>query len=153
MKNRVLPLVLLFQLVFSTATAVAALDQDAAEETVLTMLAAGISADAIIDTLVADGRSLRAATTVAVDAADIENKVDLARAGICASLDTTQAGIVGERVLGVVRDESLANEVRTLVAEFSTGGCEPPQVDQKVSPSVYDGENTTSGGAGVSPSN
>ena len=153
MKSTVLPLVLLLDFVCFTAPALAVLDDEAAEGTVISMLDGGRSADAIIETLVTDGRSLRAATAVAVDAAGIENKIELARAGICASSDTAQAEKVGERVLQVVRDDSLAIEIRTLISSFATGGCARRPDEERASPGVYNTDNNISGGTGVSPSN
>jgi len=153
MKTIVLPLVLSFSLVASSGLAVAELGTGEAESTVITMLDEGRSAGSIIEALVTDGRSLRAATAVAVDAAGTDSKIDLARAGICASSDTAQAEKVGESVLGVVGDDALVSKIRTAIASFATGGCASIRDEERTPPGVYEGGGNISGGTGVSPSN
>ncbi len=90
-------------------------------------LADGQSADAIIEMLVEDGRSLADATALAVGNSAGQEQVELARAGICAALDNPEAEQVGQAALGAGGgSQPLEDEIESLVALYAATQCQAP---------------------------
>jgi len=121
------------------APAVAQMSDEAARDATVAALG-DTSPDGIIRMLVEDGRSLSDATALAISAAgDADARVKLARAGICAAQDTTQAEGVGSASLSVVEgDEQLARQVDMLVQTYATTACgQPSDRDWSAPPSMY----------------
>lgn len=107
--------------------AMAAMTDDAARQAVIDALARGASADAIIEQLVDDGRSLQDATAIAVAASDGRDRIELARAGICASGDEAEAQQVGQSARDIV-GPGAEDEIDALVALYVATECDaPPQ--------------------------
>lgn len=153
MKNTLIRIAMLGAIATLPLAATAAMQTDEAEAAVNTMLGEGTSAPEIIEALVEDGLSLDEATKTAVKASSGDNQIDLARAGICASSDTTQAEQVGAAALTVAGEGSLANKIKAAVEGFETGLCASYVKKEKVAPSRYDSDNSAlSDGGGVSPS-
>lgn len=131
----------------------AAMQIDEANAAVKSMLLEGAAASQIIETLVEDGRSLRTATATAVDAASGDDRIELAKAGICASSDIMQAEKVGRAAIYVVPDApSLIDQIEGAIEGFGTGLCDPVDDRKKTQPSMYTTTETPSGGiSGVGP--
>ena len=150
MKNTFICIVILSAIITLPLAATAATQIDEAEASVNTMLSQGSSAVEIINALVEGGRSLREATKMAVNTSSGDNQIDLARAGICASSDTTQAEQVGAAALSVAGEGALANEIKGAVEGFETGMCARDAMKDKTAPVGYSSDSSSSGG--VSPS-
>jgi hypothetical protein len=92
------------------------------------MLANSDSADEIIQFLVDDGWELDVATALTVKlATNGRERMDLAKAGICAAEDNTQADKVGEAaILEVVDSETMVRDIHGLVQGYQTGMCDEP---------------------------
>ena len=104
--------------------AVAAMSDGEATQAVQDALAGGQSADSIIQMLRDDGRSLMDATSLAVAAAaGGTEQPALARAGICAAQDNTEAQLVANDLLAELSGDMLTT-VDALVAMYDTGGCD-----------------------------
>ena len=149
MNNTVISIALLGALATLPMAATAAMKNSEAEAMVVSMLAASASAEQIIETLVEDGRSLRDATAIAVDVARGDDRIALAKAGICMSSDTTQAEKVGMAAIDVANDVvTLVHEIEAAVEGYETGLCSL-QSEKKHAPSPYPSRGTSSGGGGV----
>lgn len=134
--------------------ATAAMQIDEANTAVQSLLLRGAAASQIIEVLVEDGRSLRAATATAVDAASGDDRIALAKAGICASADTEQAEKVGEAAIYMVPEAlSLIDQIKGAIEGFGTGLCEPVDDREKTPPTMYTTTETPRGGVDVSPAN
>jgi hypothetical protein len=91
------------------------------------------SSEEILGGLMKDGRSLKEATVVAVQAVSGHAKLNLARVGICLARDNDEAEAIGRGCIDVcapVTDQV----IESLVQSYITGGCEEP--DQYGSASV-----------------
>ena len=132
------------------ALAVAQLGQQAAVEQIEDMLAASSPADAIIQTLVDEGRSLEKATALAVSVAGNGRvKLDLARAGLCAAADVNQATVVGEEVVLVVQSvTALVTDIESLLAAYDSGLCDRETLEETQF-SMYGSANREA--AGIAP--
>jgi hypothetical protein len=129
--------------------ALAMMSEQEATKAVQDALAAGTSADAIIVMLTDDGRSLADATALAV-AVGGSSQADLARAGVCASVDSIEAEQVGNAIIPTA-DADLAETVSTLVETYETVGCSDPE-DELEPPSSYAPSDTgQSGGSTLNP--
>ena len=153
MKNILIRIAMAGAMATLPLAATAAMQIDEAEASVNTMLGQGSSAAEIIEALVEDGRSLREATKTAVKASSGDSQIDLAKAGICASSDTTQAEQVGAAALSVAGEGTLANEIKGAVEDYGTGMCMRYAKAKNHPPSGYESaKGNPSGGGGVSPS-
>ena len=129
--------------------ALAMMSDEAATKAVQDALAAGTSADAIISMLTDDGRSLEAATALAV-AAGGSSQEALARAGVCAAVDSNQAEQVGDAIIPTAGAD-LAETVNTLVETYETTGCADPDEELQPPPSYAPSDTGQSGGSTLDP--
>jgi len=100
------------------------------------------SSQEVIGFLIGDGRSLKDATVLAVQAVTGHAKVNLARVGICLARDNEEAESIAracETVCTAVSDKI----IESLVQNYVTGGCEEPE---------YEFPSGPTGGGSVSPS-
>lgn len=111
-------------------TSMAAMKNTEAQALVQIMLAEGDSPVHIINLLAEDGRSLPNATELAVRAAsNVDDRASLGRAGVCAAVDLTQAGLVSQAVLhliseGETEDERyIASKLELAMEDYATTGC------------------------------
>ena len=151
MKKTFLQMALLSTLVTMPLLAGAAMRSSEAEATVVAMLGAGASSTEIIEALVEDGRSLRDATALAVGVANGDHRIDLAKTGICAASDTTQAEKVGRAAIAVTSEAALIDNIEGAIGAYAAGMCDPVK-NKKLPPSGYETSTTPSGGGEVSPS-
>jgi len=152
MNNTLIRIAMLGAIATLPLTATAAMQIDEAEAAVKAMLGEGSSAASVIEALVEDGRSLREATKTAVTASAGDNRIDLAKAGICAAADTAQAEKVGLAAIGVVGEGALADDIKGAISGYATDMCQPYAEKEKVAPSGYDTTaNSAAGGGTVSP--
>ncbi len=117
----------------------AAMSDAEASEAVAGALAGGQSGEAIIDMLVEDGRSLEQATLLAVGVASGRERMELARAGICAAGDDSEAQQIGQGLVDLVSPGEEADEVEGLVAMYVATQC-------KQQPDTYRGAGSPGGG-------
>ena len=149
MKNTVIRIALLSTLAALPLAASAAMKNSEAGASVVAQLSAGASAEQIIETLVEDGRSLRDATAIAVDVAGGDDRIALAKAGICMSVDTTQAEKVGRAAIDVADEATtLVHEIEGAIEGYETGLCASSD-EKKHPPSIYPPAGTSSAGGGV----
>ena len=149
MKNILRSMVLLSAVGSLSLVATAAMQIDEANATAKSMLLKDDAASQIIEALVEGGRSLGEATAIAVDAASGDDRIALAKAGICASSDTKQAEKVGKAAIYVVPDvPSLIDQIEGAIEGFGTGLCDSVDDSEKTPPSMY--STTETSGSGVS---
>jgi hypothetical protein len=140
--KRTLTYLVLAGLLAALALPASALMTDAeASATVQTMLDDSKSSTEIIESLMEDGRSLEQATVLAVTVATGHARLNLARVGICLSVDVAQAEEVGRACVNVCSPET-DEIIEGLIEGYVTGACNPPEYE------VSSKANT----GGVSPS-
>ncbi|KAA1188952.1 hypothetical protein F0M18_17265 [Pseudohalioglobus sediminis] len=139
---------LIAALALAPLAAVAAMSDGEATRAVQDALAGGQSADSIIQMLRDDGRTLDAATMLAVAAASVENQPALAKAGICAATDSTEAERIAADLLTELSGD-MVDTVESLVASYDTGGCDDDDEDLRPPPSYA--PTDTSHGGGTRP--
>jgi hypothetical protein len=133
MKNTVMNLLLAGLLVALPLAASATMTDAEATTAVQDMLIERKSSEEVLGVLIKDGRSLKEATVVAVQAVSGHAKLNLARVGICLARDNDEAEAIGRGCVDVcapVTDKI----IESLVQSYITGGCEQP--DQYGSASV-----------------
>ena len=106
------------------------------------MLIARKSSEEVLGFLIKDGRSLKDATVLAVNAVSGHAKLNLARVGICMAEDNEEAEAIGTACVDVCAPAT-DPIIEKLVQNYITGGCEKPQ--------EYDSASVPSEGS-VSPS-
>lgn len=130
-------------------TAFAAMSDSEATQAVQGALAGGESANSVIQMLLDDGRSLTEATSLAVAAAaGSESQPAIAKAGICAAQDATQAGQVGSDLLAELTGD-MVTTVNALVANYDTGGCDDD--DDRIEPPSSYAPTATGNNGGTNP--
>ena len=139
---------LIAALALAPLAAVAAMSDGEATQAVQDALAGGQSADSIIQMLRDDGRTLDAATTLAVAAADAANQPPLAKAGICAATDSTEAEQIAADLVSELSG-AMVDTVQALAASYDTGGCDDDDDDRRPPPSYA--PTDTSHGGGTDP--
>ena len=142
MKNLVLRIALLGALAALPLAANAAMTDAEATAMVQQMLEDGRSSTEIIETLMADGRSLEDATVLGVKTATGHAKLNIARVGICLAEDVTRAEEVARACVDVCEPDT-EEIIESLIEGYVTGACDPPEYEYSSSPS---------GGGSVSPS-
>ena len=125
-------------------SAFALMSDDEAQQAVKEAIMDSMSGDAIIQMLRDDGRSLEEATLIAVAAAAGPSQVTMAKAGICATADKSDAEALGTSVLGIVNEGQAASQIQTIVETYETTGCDPEP--GKRPPPGYTPSNTGLGG-------
>ena len=83
------------------------------------------SSEEILGFLIKDGRSLKEATVLAVQAVSGHAKLNLARVGICLARDNEEAEAIGSGCLEVCAPVT-DKVIESLVQSYITGGCEQP---------------------------
>ena len=83
------------------------------------------SSEEILGGLIEDGRSLKEATVLAVQAVSGHAKLNLARVGICLASDNEEAEAIGSGCLEVCAPVT-DKVIESLVQSYITGGCEQP---------------------------
>ncbi|MEP4486935.1 MAG: hypothetical protein ABJ013_14995 [Halioglobus sp.] len=136
-------------LLASAGSAYAAMPDAEAQQTVERAVNDGFSADAVVEMLVEDGRTLQEAGEVVVKATTGEPQIDLARAAICAATDKEEAEDVGARVLAEMSSSAATALVQGILETYETTGC-INYADRRPPPS-YAPSNTGSHG-GINPS-
>jgi hypothetical protein len=91
------------------------------------------SARTIIAMLLTQGHSQIEATEIAVGATVGEQQLDLAREGVCGSLDAQEAQAVA-LAASAVAEEDAADSIKGFVQRYLTGGCSDAERDR---PSRY----------------
>jgi hypothetical protein len=133
MKNTLLNLLLAGMLAALPLAASATMTDAEATTLVQDMLIESRSSEEILGVLIKDGRSLKQATVVAVQAVSGHAKLNLARVGICLARDNDEAEAIGRGCVDVCAPVT-DKVIESLVQSYITGGCEQP--DQYGSASV-----------------
>ena len=142
MKNTIASLVLVATLAALPMAANAMMTDAEATTAVQDMLIARKSSEEVLGFLIKDGRSLKDATVLAVNAVSGHAKLNLARVGICMAEDNEEAEAIGTACVDVCAPAT-DPIIEKLVQNYITGGCEKPQ--------EYDSASVPSEGS-VSPS-
>ncbi|MEP0203750.1 MAG: hypothetical protein ABJ084_05740 [Halioglobus sp.] len=145
MKFGLLKSVLSVFTVMQAGAVFAAMSDTDAQQTVQKALADGFSADAIVEMLVNDGRTLPQVGEVVVNASTGDTQIDLARAAICASTDEEEAEVVGASAIAQVGQGDVAAQIEGIVEVYETTGCAVYAVRRQAPPS-YSPNNTGTGG-------
>ena len=142
MKNAAIRLALVATLAALPMAANAMMTDAEATAAVQDMLIARKSSEEVLGFLIKDGRSLKDATVLAVNAVSGHAKLNLARVGICMAEDNEEAEAIGTACVDVCAPAT-DPIIEKLVQNYITGGCEKPQ--------EYDSASVPSEGS-VSPS-
>ena len=142
MKNTIASLALIGTLAALPLGANAMMTDAEATTAVQDMLIARKSSEEVLGFLIKDGRSLKDATVLAVNAVSGHAKLNLARVGICMVEDNEEAEAIGTACVDVCAPAT-DPIIDKLVQNYITGGCEKPQ--------EYDSASVPSEGS-VSPS-
>ena len=125
MKNSVVNLFLIGILASLPLAASARMTDAEATTYVQDMLIQRRSSEEILGGLIEDGRSLKEATVLAVQAVSGHAKLNLARVGICLARDNEEAEAIGSGCLEVCAPVT-DKVIESLVQSYITGGCEQP---------------------------
>ena len=142
MKSTIASLALVATLAALPMAASATMTDAEATTAVQDMLVARKSSEEVLGFLIKDGRSLKDATVLAVNAVSGHAKLNLARVGICMAEDNEEAEAIGTACVDVCAPAT-DPIIEKLVQNYITGGCEKPQ--------EYDSASVPSEGS-VSPS-
>ena len=142
MKSTIASLALVATLAALPMAASATMTDAEATAAVQDMLIARKSSEEVLGFLIKDGRSLKDATVLAVNAVSGHAKLNLARVGICMAEDNEEAEAIGTACVDVCAPAT-DPIIEKLVQNYITGGCEKPQ--------EYDSASVPSEGS-VSPS-
>ena len=142
MKHTIASLALVATLAALPMAANAMMTDAEATTAVQDMLIARKSSEEVLGFLIKDGRSLKDATVLAVNAVSGHAKLNLARVGICMAEDNEEAEAIGTACVDVCAPAT-DPIIEKLVQNYITGGCEKPQ--------EYDSASVPSEGS-VSPS-
>ena len=142
MKSTIASLALVATLAALPMAANATMTDAEATAAVQDMLIARKSSEEVLGFLIKDGRSLKDATVLAVNAVSGHAKLNLARVGICMAEDNEEAEAIGTACVDVCAPAT-DPIIEKLVQNYITGGCEKPQ--------EYDSASVPSEGS-VSPS-
>ena len=132
-----------------SSLAIAAMSDAAAQQAVQQALRDDFSADAIVEMLVEDGRTLQQVGEVVVIASTGDTQIDLARAAICAATNTEEAEDVGEKAIAQVGPGATADQIEGIIELYETTGC-IVYADRQAPPS-YAPSNTGSQGGTIPP--
>ena len=125
MKDIIARLALLATLVSLPMAASAMMTDAEATAAVQEMVSAGKSSEEVLGVLISDGRSLQAATVLAVQAVSGHARLNLARVGICLAEDNQEAQAIGTACVDVCAPAT-DPIIEKLVQSYMTGGCDKP---------------------------
>ena len=128
--------------------AFAAMSDADAQQTVQQAVRDDFSADAIVEMLVEDGRTLQQVGEVVVNASTGATQIDLARAAICAATNTEEAEDVAEKAIAQVGPGAATDQIEGIVEVYETTGC--MAYADRLAPPSYAPSNTGSQG-GINP--
>jgi hypothetical protein len=125
MKHAITCLALISAMAVLPVVANATMTDAEATAAVQDMLIARKSSEEVLGFLIKDGRSLKDATVLAVNAVSGHAKVNLARVGICMAQDNDEAEAIGTACVDVCAPAT-DPIIEKLVQNYITGGCEKP---------------------------